>query len=111
MLSRLNAYRIMWVFVTFDLPTNTKEQRKAYREFREFLLESGFIMIQFSVYARPCASREMSAAFKKRVKSKVPDEGAVLLHEVTDKQFGMMEFYVSPGWRVKPEKPKQLKLF
>jgi CRISPR-associated protein Cas2 len=57
-LDRLNKYRIMWVFVYFDLPTETKKDRKAYATFRKTLLQNGFSMIQYSIYSRHCSSRE-----------------------------------------------------
>jgi len=49
MLDRLNKYKIMWVFVHFDLPTETKKDRKNYTEFRKFLIKDGFMMMQFSI--------------------------------------------------------------
>jgi CRISPR-associated protein Cas2 len=49
----------MWIIVMFDLPTDTKEARKAYHEFREELLNDGFTMLQFSVYARHTQARKM----------------------------------------------------
>jgi len=55
--NRLNAYRIMWVLVFFDLPTETKKDRKIYTEFRKKLLSDGFSMFQFSIYLRHCASK------------------------------------------------------
>ena len=48
--NRLNAYKIMWLFVFFDLPTNTKTERKAASGFRKKLLKDGFTMMQYSVY-------------------------------------------------------------
>ena len=39
---RLNAYHIMWLFVFFDLPTNTKKQRKNAASFRKMLEKDGF---------------------------------------------------------------------
>lgn len=42
----------MWMLVMFDLPTDTKPQRKAATAFRNFLLDEGFERSQFSVYAR-----------------------------------------------------------
>ena len=48
----------MWVMVMFDLPVGTKRQRKVAARFRKDLLEDGFWMLQFSVYARPCSSQE-----------------------------------------------------
>lgn len=44
---RFNAYRIMWLFCLFDLPTNTKAQRKRAAEFRKKLLEDGYDMMQY----------------------------------------------------------------
>ena len=55
---RLNAYRIMWVIVMFDMPTETKVDRKRYAKFRKQILEDGFNMFQFSMYIRHCMSRE-----------------------------------------------------
>ncbi|GCD78178.1 CRISPR-associated endoribonuclease Cas2 [Thermaurantimonas aggregans] len=105
--TRLNAYRVMWLFVYFDLPTNTKADRKAYSLFRKELLKDGFMMIQYSIYARHCASRENLEVHKKRVKNILPEKGNIILFEITDKQFGMMEFLLgqkkaekNPGQRV-----------
>ncbi len=52
--SRLNQYRSMWVLVFFDLPTETKKDRKAAGNFRKKLLTDGFTMFQFSIYMRFC---------------------------------------------------------
>lgn len=41
---RLNQYRIMWVLVLFDLPTETKKDRKVYADFRKNLQKDGFTM-------------------------------------------------------------------
>ena len=57
-MERFSEYRIMWVFVLFDLPTETKKQRKAASDFRKKLLCDGFEMFQFSIYLRHCPSRE-----------------------------------------------------
>lgn len=48
----LSGYRLMWILVMFDLPTDTKPQRKAAGDFRNFLLDEGFERSQFSIYAR-----------------------------------------------------------
>ena len=39
---RINEYRIMWLLVFFDLPTDTKKDRKAYATFRKQLINDGF---------------------------------------------------------------------
>jgi len=111
-LNRLNAYRIMWVFVYFDLPTVTKMEKKRYRLFREFLESDGFNMLQYSIYIRHCMSREDAEKHKKRVKNRLPPRGHVIIHAVTDKQFGMMEvFYAAKERKTKNPKVEQLTLF
>ena len=62
-LSRLNQYRVMWVMVFFDLPTETKRERKAASQFRKNLIKDGFSMFQFSIYMRHCSSSGKSKAF------------------------------------------------
>lgn len=48
----LNRYKYMWIYVMFDLPTNTKQQRKNASLFRKMLIKDGFSMLQYSVYIR-----------------------------------------------------------
>ncbi len=68
-MDRFSEYRIMWVLVLFDLPTETKKDKKAYAEFRKNLQKDGFTMFQFSIYVRHCASCENAEVHIKRVKS------------------------------------------
>ena len=56
--NRLNAYRIMWVLVFFDLPTETKKERKIYSDFRKKIMQDGYTMFQFSIYLRHCSSMQ-----------------------------------------------------
>lgn len=111
MLNRLNKYQIMWVFVHFDLPTDTKVDRKNYSIFRKFLIKDGFNMLQYSIYARHCSSRENAEVHKKRVKANLPPHGEVILFEITDTQFGKIDFYCEKKAAEKPNQPKQLELF
>ena len=110
-LSRLSEYRIMWILVFFDLPTQTKKDKKAYQDFRDNLKRDGFTMFQFSIYVRHCASRENMEVHIKRVKGFLPEYGKVGILYITDKQFGNMEVFYGK----KAEKPKpvaiQLELF
>lgn len=109
--SRLNQYRCMWVLVFFDLPTETKVERKVASRFRKQLLDDGFSMFQFSIYMRFCASRENADVHGKRVKMSLPKHGHVGILTITDKQFGMMEMFVGQK-EVETEKPtQQLELF
>lgn len=101
----------MWVLVFFDLPTETKKERKEYTLFRKRLLNDGFAMFQFSIYLRHCPSRENAEVHIKRVKSSLPPNGEVGIICITDKQFGDMELF--SGKKVKERKniPQQLELF
>lgn len=110
-MQRFSEYRIMWVLVFFDLPTETKKDRKIYSEFRKKLLKDGFSMFQFSIYVRHCASSENAQVHVKRVKSCLPEKGHIVIMKITDKQFGDMEIFYG-----KKEKPNldtgiQLELF
>lgn len=93
MKNRLNAYRILWVLVFFDLPTETKAQRKIYAKFRKDIMKDGFQMFQFSIYMRHCSSRENAEVHVIRVKKILPEKGHVGIMCITDKQFGMMEIF------------------
>src|SRR5271168_271437 len=81
------GYRSMWLMAMFDLPTDTEEARRAYTKFRQALLEDGFLMLQFSVYTRHCASYEDLEVHEKRVRNSLPPDGEVRLLQFTDKQF------------------------
>lgn len=90
---RFNAYKIMWIFCLFDLPTNTKAERKRASDFRKFLLEDGFNMMQYSVYYRCCGSLEACKVHSLRVKKHLPQTGKVSILKFTDKQFGEIETF------------------
>lgn len=109
--SRLNQYRCMWVLVFFDLPTETKKERKVASKFRKDLLTDGFNMFQFSIYLRFCASRENAEVHIKRVKSRLPKKGKIGILHVTDKQFGMMEVFHGIKEVEKETPNQQLELF
>ncbi len=110
-LERLNQYRIMWIFVYFDLPTETKKDKKAYSDFRQGIIKDGFNMIQYSIYARHCNSRENAEVHKKRVRNLMPEKGHIIVFEITDAQFGRMEFFLGGTKNKTKEQPMQLELF
>lgn len=109
--NRLNAYHIMWLFVFFDLPTNTKKERKAAARFRKDILQDGFSMMQYSVYVRHCASKESGEVHIKRIKSCIPEKGQVSILSITDKQYGNISNYWGIKEKSLPEGPKQLEIF
>lgn len=108
---RLNAYRIMWVLVFFDLPTETKEEKKTHARFRRDIMKDGFTMFQFSMYTRHCSSMENAQVHIKRVKKLLPEKGHVGIMTITDKQFGMMEIFYGKKQAPVITGPQQLELF
>lgn len=110
-MDRFSEYRIMWVLVFFDLPTDTKKERKAAADFRKQLIQDGFIMFQFSIYMRHCPSAENAEIHIKRVKSFLPALGQVGILSITDKQFGAMELFTEKKERKPPTEYTQLELF
>lgn len=108
---RLNAYRIMWVLVFFDLPTETKLERKTASNFRKEILRDGFNMFQFSIYLRHCASRENADVHIKRVKKLLPETGHIGILCITDKQFGDMEIFYGKKAAKLPPPSIQLQIF
>lgn len=109
--SRLNAYRIMWLFVFFDLPTDTKKDRKNYASFRKELKKDGFTMMQYSVYSRHCASSESADVHIKRVENIIPKKGHITIVRITDKQYGDIINYWGSNSQPLESAPNQLELF
>lgn len=101
----------MWVLVLFDLPTETKMERKQYSIFRKNLIRNGFAMFQFSIYLRNCPSRENADVHIKRVKSFLPPKGEIGILTITDKQFSEMELFISKKTASLPGISQQLQLF
>ncbi|MFI5324503.1 MAG: CRISPR-associated endonuclease Cas2 [Thermodesulfobacteriota bacterium] len=111
MRERFNAYRIMWVMVLFDLPTETKKDRKEYARFRKRLKKDGFTMFQFSTYVRHCMSRENMKVHIDRVRMILPPKGKVGVMQITDKQFGMIEIFDGRDVVEKKGIPQQMEIF
>lgn len=110
-MSRFEEYRAMWVLVLFDLPTETKKDRKVASRFRKNLIEYGFTMFQFSIYLRHCPSYENAQFQIKRVKRSLPEYGKVGILYVTDKQFANMELFIGKKESELPAIGQQLELF
>ena len=101
----------MWVLVFFDLPTETKKERKAAAQFRKKLLDDGFTMFQFSIYLRHCPSAENAQVHIKRVKNSLPELGQIGILCITDKQFGSIELFIGKKEEKVRPPPQQLELF
>jgi CRISPR-associated protein Cas2 len=110
-MKRLSEYRIMWVLVFYDLPTETKKERKVAADFRKRIIKDGFTMFQFSIYLRHCASRENADVHIKRVKNILPEYGQIGILCITDKQFGQMELFLCRKEKKITTPYQQLELF
>lgn len=110
-MERFSEYRIMWVLVFFDLPTETKRDRKRYTDFRDKLIKDGFTMFQFSIYLRHCASAENAQVHVQRVKNSLPPNGNIGILCITDKQFGNMELFYGKEEKKVTTPYQQLELF
>jgi CRISPR-associated protein Cas2 len=95
----------------FDLPTDTKADRKNYARFRKLMLKDGFQMFQFSMYLRHCPSAENADVHVRRVKKILPPKGHVGIITITDKQFGMMQIFRGKEPEKSPVGPQQLEMF
>ena len=107
----LSPYRIMWLFVMFDLPVGTEKERKQATSFRNHLLDLGFEMSQFSVYLKYCASSEKAETVGNLIQHQLPPGGKVDILTITDKQFtNMRRFYAKTQIKNDGKLP-QLRLF
>ena len=107
----LSAYRVMWLYVMFDLPVVNKKERDAATAFRKRLLDFGFEMAQFSVYLKYCRTVEKSEAVVEQIKPHIPPGGKVDILTVTDKQYANVQRYYGKSEKKKPKKRDQLVLF
>ncbi len=107
----VSGYRNVWLIAMFDLPTDTKQARRAYTAFRKSLLKGGFTMMQYSVYIRHCASEENAVVHAERIKRVLPNDGEVRLLTITDKQFGRMQVFWGKMRKPLEPPPHQLELF
>lgn len=82
----------MRIIVFFDLPTETLENRREYSRFRKFLIKSGFMMMQESVYCKLALNQTVVSSITESLRRNKPTQGLVQLLVITEKQFSKMEF-------------------
>lgn len=101
----------MWILVLYDLPTETKKDRKIAAKFRKNIMGDGFTMFQFSIYVRHCASMDNAKVHIKRVQSLLPDKGHVGILCITDKQFADIKIFYCQKEKLPNAPYQQLELF
>lgn len=84
----------MRVIVFFDLPSTSLAEQREYRRFRKFLLRSGFVMVQESVYSKLALNTSASKAVESNLRKNKPADGLVQVLTITEKQYNSMEFIV-----------------
>ena len=106
-------FKMGWLMVCFDLPVLTKTERKRATQFRKFLLDDGYDMIQFSVYARPCVTFARQQTHLRRLEINVPPEGSVRAIFITRAQWERAYSIMGrPAKATKPEKmPEQMQFW
>ncbi|QNT78610.1 CRISPR-associated endonuclease Cas2 [Entomobacter blattae] len=98
----------MWLFCFFDLPVKTKLQRKMATSFRNHLINDGFIMIQFSVYARVCKGEDGNQKHVDRIRKFLPSEGSIRCLSITDRQYGRMKILLGLAKKNEKKRGNQL---
>ena len=83
----LNRYELMWMLVLLDLPVVDKEERKAATDFRNFLLDHGFSMVQYSIYTKLFSGKDACEKYYRLIRLNLPDAGKVDIITITDKQY------------------------
>lgn len=101
----------MRLFVFFDLPVSKKEERKIATRFRKDLLDEGFTMLQFSVYCRVCRGQDIVEREIRRLKQVLPAKGNIRILQVTEKQYGNMQFLIGTPKKEEIIGAEQLLLF
>ena len=106
-------FKMGWLIVAFDLPVMSKSQRRIATKFRNFLLDDGYDMLQFSVYVRACVSFARQETHIERVKENLPPEGSIRAFFVTRAQWQRaFVLYGSPAVQQSAEKmPEQLQFW
>jgi len=102
--------RFVWMFVFFDLPVGTKTERRHAARFRNFLKDDGFMMLQWSVYARVCRGDDAVEKHNLRVIKNLPPRGSIRTLQVTDKQYARMKLLLGEATFNEKKAPHQLVL-
>lgn len=106
----LDSRKLMWLLLTYDLPTKTRVEAKAASRFRLFLLDQGFEMTQYSVYLRYCSGKSEASKYIGRISGQIPNAGKVDILKFTDQQYEQIVSFRSGGRRER-KNPSQYVLF
>ncbi len=85
-----SAYRMGWLVVMFDLPTDTTEERRLATRFRTDLLRDGYLMLQYSIYARPAVTLDKKEKHISYLRKINPKTGDIRCLFITDTQWSQI---------------------
>ena len=83
------SYRFMRMMIFFDLPTDTIKDRREYARFRKYLIKSGFVMMQESVYCKLILNQSAVRPAADGIRKNRPPKGLVQMLCVTEKQYAI----------------------
>lgn len=101
----------MWCLVMFDLPVKTKPQRRAATEFRNMLIDMGYSMVQYSVYARYTPTQAGNRATVQAIKTSLPAHGYVRILHISDHQWSSALRFSNLEQEDEAETPEVFTLF
>jgi CRISPR-associated protein Cas2 len=82
------------MIVLFDLPVETASERREYTRFHKFLIKSGFMKMQESVYCKLLLNQTAATIMQENIRRNKPAVGLVQLLTVTEKQYSRIEYIV-----------------
>lgn len=106
-----NGEDAVWCLLMFDLPVSKVEQRREATRFRNFLLDEGFCMLQFSVYTQYLPFSSRIHTLVRRIKLALPTGGMVRIVNVTDSQWAKTISFCNGKIEKIEKEPEELLLF
>lgn len=101
----------MWILVLFDLPVIEKQERKDASDFRNFLLDSGFSMVQYSIYIKVVSGADSCERYYKLIEKHLPSRGKVDILTITDRQYENIKSFHGAVPERRKNESKQFLLF
>mgnify|MGYP002626142912 CR=1 FL=1 len=88
------SYRYMRIIVMFDLPITTENGRREYTRFRKYLIKSGYLMMQESIYCKLAQNDTGADALIDNIRKNKPSDGIVQVIKLTEKQYSRIEYII-----------------
>ncbi|MFI3257785.1 MAG: CRISPR-associated endonuclease Cas2 [Spirochaetales bacterium] len=107
----MSKYELMWMMVLFDLPVVETQERKDATAFRNFLLDCGFSMVQYSIYIKILSGTDACDKYYNLIEKSLPKKGKVDILTITDRQYENIKSYCSRDKIQKKNQSQQYLLF